>query len=319
MKEKPILLIDGLNLFMRHFVVNPTMSESGDHVGGLVGFLKGVRLLCERIQPKHVVIAWEGGGSSRRRAIFPAYKQGRRPQRLNRFYADEIPDTVENRDVQLKLLIECLKQVPINQIYVSDCEADDVIAYLSKYTYNKERCVIASSDKDLYQLLNESVIQWSPGQKAFINKDDVKKKFGVSCHNFCVTRCFTGDSSDGLPGVKGAGFKTMSKRFPSLSSEEEVSVDDIIASAKEMSTKSKVKVYSNIVEDADQVRTNWKIMNLGTACLSASQIKKITGGVDTFGPTRNKIALMRILLREGILNFDVDSFFMSMCTVKHQE
>ena len=52
MKRRPILLIDGLNLFMRHFVVNPTMSESGDHVGCLVGFLKGLRLLCERIQPR---------------------------------------------------------------------------------------------------------------------------------------------------------------------------------------------------------------------------------------------------------------------------
>ena len=316
MKDRPILVIDGLNLFMRHFVVNPTMSESGDHVGGLVGFLKGLRLLCERICPKKVVIAWEGGGSSRRRAIFPEYKQGRRPQRLNRFYADEIPNTVENRDVQLSLLIEAIKKVPALQLYVSDCEADDVIAYLVKYTFTSDRCVIVSSDKDLYQLLSEKVIQWSPGQKNYINRDDVKEKFGVSCHNFCVTRCFTGDPSDGLPGIKGAGFKTMSKRFPRLSSHEEVTVQDIIDVSIDMSKTSKVKVYTNIVEDADRARLNWKIMNLGTAILSASQIKKITSGVDTFEPSRNKIALMRILLREGIINFDVDSFFMSMCTIE---
>tara|TARA_A100000164_G_C21811513_1_gene725749 strand:+ start:243 stop:1124 length:882 start_codon:yes stop_codon:yes gene_type:complete len=292
------------------------MNESGDHVGGLVGFLKGVRLLCERIQPKHVVVAWEGGGSSRRRAIFPEYKQGRRPQRLNRFYADEIPDTVENRDVQLSLLIECLKQVPVNQIYVSDCEADDVIAYLCKYVYEKERCVIVSSDKDLYQLLSDKVIQWSPGQKAFVNKEHVMRKFGVKCHNFCVTRCFTGDPSDGLPGIKGAGFKTMSKRFPSLASDEEITVEDIIETSLKMASQSKVKVYSNIIESAERARINWKVMNLGLSVLSASQIKKIIGGVNTFEPTRNKIALMRVLHREGVKNFDVDSFFMSMCTIK---
>ena len=316
MKERPIIVVDGLNLFMRHFVVNPTMSESGDHIGGLVGFLKGLRLLCERIRPKQVVVAWEGGGSSRRRAIFPEYKQGRRPQRLNRFYADEIPDTVENRDVQLSLLIECLKQVPVMQLYVSDCEADDVISYLTRYTFIDDRCVIISSDKDLYQLLSDRVIQWSPGQKAYINFEDVKKKFGVSCHNFCVTRCFTGDPSDGLPGIKGAGFKTMSKRFPDLASEKEVSVDDIITVAQEKSAESKVKVYKNIVENSERAKVNWQVMNLGTSSLSASQIKKITGGVNTFEPVRNKIALMRILLREGVKNFDVDSFFMSMCTIK---
>ena len=313
--NRPILVIDGLNLFMRHFVVNPTISESGDHIGGMVGFLKGMRLLCERIQPKRVIIAWEGGGSSRRRAIFPEYKQGRRPQKLNRFYADEIPDTVENRDVQLSLLIESLKQVPALQLYVSDCEADDVIAYLVNYALREDRCVIVSSDKDLYQLLSPRVIQWSPGQKNYINQNDVKRKFGVSCQNFCVTRCFTGDPSDGLPGVQGAGFKTMSKRFPILSSSEEVTVEDIIVASSEMCEKSKVKVFKNIVEDADRARMNWKIMNLGMGCLSASQIEKIIGGLNTFEPSRNKIALMRILLREGVVNFDVDSFFMSMCTI----
>ena len=37
MKQRPVLIVDGLNIFMRHFVVNPTLSESGFHVGGVVG------------------------------------------------------------------------------------------------------------------------------------------------------------------------------------------------------------------------------------------------------------------------------------------
>ena len=44
MNDRPILLIDGLNFFTRHFVVNPSMSETGNHIGGMVGFLKGIRL-----------------------------------------------------------------------------------------------------------------------------------------------------------------------------------------------------------------------------------------------------------------------------------
>ena len=206
--------------------------------------------------------------------------------------------------------------MPIIQLYVSDCEADDVVAYLVDYSFKDEKCVVVSSDKDLYQLITNRVTQWSPGQKAFIRPEDVKEKFGVSCVNFCVARCFIGDPSDGLPGIKGVGFKSMSKRFSELASDKEITVEDIIKSSQEMSKKSKIKVYQNIVDDADRARINWKLMNLGTSNLAAVQIEKIIGVVNTFSPARNKIALMRILLREGIINFDVDSFFMSMCAVE---
>ena len=219
MTVRPVLLIDGLNVFTRHFVVNPTMSEQGNHVGGFVGFLKSLRLLCEKTDPSQVIVAWEGGGSARRRAIYPEYKHGRRPQKLNRFYSD-IPDTYHNRDNQVSLIIEALRHVPVMQLYVSDCEADDVIGYLTKNVLRDQKCVIVSSDKDLYQLLSDNVIQWSPGQKLFITSKHVKEKFGVHHSNFCTARCFTGDSSDGIPGVPRAGFKSLAKRIEILQNKE---------------------------------------------------------------------------------------------------
>ena len=311
MPTRPILLVDGLNVFTRHFVANPTMSDHGHHVGGFVGFLKGLRLLCERIRPSKVVVVWEGGGASRKRAIFKEYKQGRRPQRLNRFYED-IPDTIENRNRQVKLIVDALKNVPVVQMYVSDCEADDVIGYLAKYTFNDTQCVIASSDKDLYQLVNERVRQWSPGQKLFITTEIIIYKFGIHPNNFCAARCFIGDSSDGISGIKGAGFKTMAKRFPGLQEEEDISVDDIIEASVEQSKSSKVKLFTNIIESQDIPRRNWKLMFLGTNNLSADQINKISGIINTFEPSRNKIEIMRLLLREGVNNFDVDAFYMSV-------
>ncbi len=311
MPTRPILLVDGLNVFTRHFVANPTMSDHGHHVGGFVGFLKGLRLLSERIRPSKVVVVWEGGGASRKRAIFKEYKQGRRPQRLNRFYED-IPDTIENRNRQVKLIVDALKNVPVVQMYVSDCEADDVIGYLAKYTFNDTQCVIASSDKDLYQLVNERVRQWSPGQKLFITTEIIIDKFGIHPNNFCAARCFIGDSSDGISGIKGAGFKTMAKRFPGLQEEEDISVDDIIEASVEQSKSSKVKLFTNIIESQDIPRRNWKLMFLGTNNLSADQINKISGIINTFEPSRNKIEIMRLLLREGVNNFDVDAFYMSV-------
>ena len=314
MKTGPILLVDGLNVFTRHFVVNPTMSDQGHHVGGFVGFLKAIKLLCEKINPSQVIVAWEGGGSPRRRAIYPDYKHGRRPQKLNRFYSD-IPDTYHNRDNQVSLIIESLRHVPVTQIYVSDCEADDVIGYLVKHKFTESRCVIVSSDKDLYQLLTNKVVQWSPGQKAFITIHHIKEKFGVHHTNFCTSRCFTGDPSDGIPGVPRAGFKSLSKRIDILREHSDVSVEDVINYAEQQRENKKLMLYENIVDNADLAKRNWKIMFLGTSNLSADQIQKIDYAVDTFEPCRSKIDLMRLMLREGIQKFDVDGYYMTINTI----
>ena len=83
--DRPVLILDGLNVFYRHWAANPTMDTNGEHVGGVVGFLKGIQLLCERYQPSDVIVTWEGGGSNRRRAVDSSYKSGRRPAKLNLF------------------------------------------------------------------------------------------------------------------------------------------------------------------------------------------------------------------------------------------
>jgi len=311
MIEKPVLIIDGLNLFTRHFVVNPTMSQNGHHLGGFVGFLKGIRLLSERCNPEQIVVVWEGGGSSRRRAIFSDYKQGRRPQKLNRYY-DDIPDTIGNRNRQVALLVEALKHVPVRQMYVTECEADDAIAYMTRYHYRDKKCVIVSSDKDLYQLINERVTQWSPGQKAYITSEKVKQKFGISVPNFVTARAFTGDPSDGIKGVPHAGFKSLSKRFPELSEEEHVSVRDVVGLARKLAETKKLKILDAIVENEEVASTNWKLMYLDIQNLSAQQIEKIKYSLDSFEPRRNKIALMRMLAREGVNNFDVDSYYIAI-------
>jgi DNA polymerase-1 len=318
--NRPILVVDGLNLFMRHFIANPSMNESGDHIGGFIGFLKSLSRMCDRTHPKQVIVAWEGGGSPRRRAIYKDYKQNRRPQKLNRYYLNEIPDTTQNRDNQIVLAIEALKYTAVTQLYVPDCEADDVIGYLTKYKFPNDRYVIISSDKDLYQLLSKRVIQWSPGQKRYITPKTLIQKFGVSAVNFCTVRAFVGDSSDGIGGVSRAGFTSMSKRFPDLSENKFISVDDLIMSATYAREERDLKLYSSMIENAHIARRNWKLMYLDMIGLSADQIQKINFSIENSSPQNDKISLIRMFLREHIQNFDVDSFFASIqaCTWKNK-
>jgi DNA polymerase-1 len=309
--DRPILLVDAYNVFARGYVANPAMSSQGHQLGGFVGFLNSLKVLCERLQPKRVVVVWEGGGALRRRAIYKDYKMGRRAQRMNRYYEDDIPESTENRDHQVRLTVEALRTVPVQQVYVADCEADDVIGYISRYMFPEGQIVIASSDKDLYQLIDDRVTQWSPGQKRFITALDVKEKFGVPPSNMSLVRSFIGDPSDNISGIQGAGFKTMVKRFPALSENQSLSIQDVLSAAAEGCT-GKVKLLQNILEGADIVRRNWRLMHLDIANLSADQIKRIRDAVGDYEPKRNKMGLMRLLVREGVQNFNVDAFFMSL-------
>ena len=308
----PILIVDSYNLFTRHFIANPTMNKQGQQIGGFVGFLRNLKHLSEKLLPSKVIVVWEGGGSPRRRAIFPEYKSKSKAQRLNRFYEDDIPDTVGNRDYQVRLIIEALKHVPVQQIYIADCEADDVIGYLCRYKFKDSNIVVVSSDKDFYQLIDDRVSQWSPGQKKFITADTVFEKFDLWPVNMCIARSFIGDQSDGIDGVKGAGFKTMTKRFPVLQSSKSIILDEILNEAKSHYENSNVQIYKNIVDSEAIVLRNWKLMHLDIENLSGDQIKKLEDSISGFVPKKNKMNLMRLMAREGIQDFDIDSFFMSL-------
>ena len=305
------LIIDGMNVFMRHFAANPAISENGESIGGVVGFLRGLKNLINGLYPKEVIVVWEGGGSPRRRAIDPNYKQSRRPVKLNRFY-EEIPATASGRNQQINMLIQLLRFGPIKQLYVSDCEADDVIGYLTNFELRNKKIVIASSDHDYYQLVNDNITIWSPGQKKIVTQEDIFKKFNIHPENFCAARCFCGDKSDGVPGASGVGFKSITKRFKFLSTGEKSSVDDIITFAEQNVLQSKLKIYKNIVNHATRAKINWKLMYLGTNNLSASQIRKIEFQIEQQPPSSKKLDFMRALKRYQINNFDVNSYFMAL-------
>jgi len=312
MRNKKVLIVDGMNCFYRHFVANPSISDNGDHVGGIVGFLKGVQLLSERYSPHEIIVVWEGGGSPRRRSIDPSYKGGRRPEKLNRFYSEDIPDTVSNRNQQVSKLVGLLRLAGVRQLYVSDCEADDVIARLANVNFKEYDCVIISTDRDFFQLINDRVLVWSPGSKKEWSAKLVVENHGIHPQNFCLARCFVGDSSDGIKGVPGAGFRTLAKRFPELAYEESVVIDDILTKCRKLREQKALKIYDSIINCEEAIRKNWKLMYLGHGNLSGNHVQKIDGSLTTESPSRNKLKFIRALAVLGIRNFDYDKLFMSL-------
>tara|TARA_E500000331_G_C17231445_1_gene702828 strand:- start:424 stop:1374 length:951 start_codon:yes stop_codon:yes gene_type:complete len=313
------LLIDAMNIFIRSYVVNPTMSDHGHQFGGALGFLKSIGSYSRRFNPDQVIVIWEGGGSPRRKALLPEYKAGRKPIRLNRseIYED-IPDTPENFNYQVSAATKLISFTPIKQMYVGDCEADDIIGYLSKYSLEGE-VLIASSDKDFYQLLNDRVSMYSPTRKKIIRVENVLDEHQIHPENFATARSFVGDNSDNIDGLKGVGLKTLVKRFPSLNKSEFVSCDDIINKCRDLPSASHLKIHRSILEKSDIVKRNWNLMYLDISNLSADHVKKIEHRLQYNETKRDKLGMIRQLIEEGInmpRSFDPHKFFLDLSTVQ---
>jgi hypothetical protein len=89
-----------------------------------------------------------------------------------------------------------------------------------------------------------------------------------------------------------------------------------IFEAASASIDKKIKLYREIVDNFDVVKRNWRLIYLDTSNLSAGQMDQINHIIDTFEPSRNKITLMRELIKLGIQNLDVEGLLLSMIYVK---
>ena len=311
----PVLIVDGQNLFIRSWAAYPQMSSHGYQMGGCVGFLKTLKRIVSEICPSQVVIAWEGGGSQRRRKIFPDYKLGRRPEKLNRFYGDDIPDSEENRKHQLVTLLSMLKSAPVCQVYVSDCEGDDIIAYLCRGPFRDATKTIVSSDKDMYQLLDDKTNIYSLHKKIVLSQDDVFEEYRIRTRNFAIAKALCGDPGDNVPGIKGLGFKTVAKKLPFLGGDEQILIEDVVSFCQAHLRES--AVYKRIVESQADIERNWKLVHLDGSMLSATQISKLQHTLDTFVPRSSRMDLLKQLIKEGIQDFDVEEFFYSMKCIEN--
>jgi 5'-3' exonuclease len=305
--QRPVLIVDAMNAFVRCWAAFPQMSAHGYQMGGCIGFLKTLRKIVSETQPSAIYIAWEAGGSQRRRAIFTEYKLGRRPEKLNRYYGDDIPDTDENRQHQMITLLGMLKCVPVCQIYVTECEGDDVIAHLCCGPLKSHDKIIVSSDKDLYQLLDDKTKLYSLHKKTFVLPQNVLDDFRVTSENFAIAKSLCGDPGDNVPGIKGIGFKTVSKLFPFLGTEHNIVLQDVFDYCHSHSDES--SLYRRIIEQQDDVKRNWKLVFLNGNMLSSTQATKVDSVINTHKPITNKMGLVKLLVKEGISDFDTENFF----------
>lgn len=318
--KRPIIIVDGLNIFIRHFLVNESMSSKSEPVGGIVGFIRFMDNLVDRWSPSKIIVVWENGGPSpRRKSLCKSYKANRAKPK-GKSFKDNLRTDMANKIDQLSMLYKLMKKTPICQIFIENTEADDIVGYLAKYIYNDVDALklIVSGDKDFYQLLDDKNVKiYDPARKITIDNEWVKEKFDISARNFCLARTFVGDPSDNLEGVPGVGLKTLSKRFPFLCEEDvDVTIADVLDSCHELlNTKAgkKLKAPKEILECESLIRMNWKLMYLSTSNLAAFQIAKIEGTLKNHDPKMDKFGFIKEIVTNGIIMpFNYDKFATSL-------
>ena len=304
---KNVVIIDALNMFLRSYVISPHLNKKGYPVGGTIGFLKSLQKVSRDFNADEVIIAWDGHeGSQRKRSMNKDYKGGRKPVRFNRRMID-LPEEEEavNKGYQQVRLMEYLNHMPVIQLIADYTEADDIIAHVVQSDYydgwNK---IIVSSDKDFFQLCDDDVSVYRPIQKKTLNKQSILEEFKIHPKNFALARAIVGDKSDNLPGVKGAGLKTVAKRFPYLIREDVYDVSDIMRDCAMQGKK--MKIHENIGNSEQLVKDNYKIMQLYYPNIRPINRAMIDKSIKDFEPFFGKIKFTQMLFEDdaGHLNFN---------------
>lgn len=304
---KNVIIIDALNMFLRSYVISPHLDKRGMPVGGTIGFLKSLQKVSRDFNADEVIVAWDGHeGSQRKRSLNKDYKGGRKPVRFNRRMID-LPEDQEaaNKGYQQVRLMEYLNHMPIIQLIADYTEADDIIAHaINNRKYDGWRKTIISSDKDFFQLCRDDVQIYRPIQKKIVTKDSVLEEFKIHPKNFALARAMAGDTSDNLPGIKGAGLKTIAKRFPWLVREDVYEVSDIIRECA--MTGKKLKIHQNIEQNEKLIKENYQIMQLYFPNIRPLNRAFIDKAIQDFEPYFDKIKFTQMLFEDsaGHLNFN---------------
>ena len=297
-----VLIVDGLNTFIRSFAVNPSINDDGLHIGGMMGFLKSVRYSCDILKPSRCIIVFDGkDGSKRRRKLYPEYKANRKvKQRLNRNvdWGTAPQDEEQSMIQQMGRVVEYLEQLPVTLICVDGIEADDGMAYISQQLLSESDIILMSTDKDFLQLVDDRVKVWSPTKKKLYTKEKIFEEYGIHSHNILTYRILDGDKSDNIDGIRGAGLKTLKKFCPQFSDIEKFTAKDLLEFAEK--SDSKIKLLENIKKGSNLIKRNYLLMQLQKVDIPKHAMRKIQGAVNSDIPQLIKYRFQTMFLKDKL-------------------
>lgn len=197
-------VIDMSNLMTRLFYGAHGAGSWADRVGAaLMGFRPNLTRLCDRFAPCHPVFVFDAP-PYHRSAVDPDYKSGR---------VTEADDEKGEAVVTLKrattrLGKEVLNAIGYTNVYArAGYEADDLCAAVRDGLAPGDRCVLASGDRDLYQLLDARCAVYDPQRDTFTTANSFRRDFGIEPRRWADVKALAG-GKDGLTGCPGVAETT---------------------------------------------------------------------------------------------------------------
>jgi DNA polymerase-1 len=199
--NQQLILVDGSAFLFRSYFSTLSQNltnESGFPTGAMFGVVNAIKHLQRKYQDAKIIMIFDAKGSNFRHEMFPDYKANRSPAE-------------DDLVVQIEPLYKIVKAMGFHFLCEQGVEADDVIATLSKLAREEGiETIIASGDKDLFQLIGGNIKQLDMKGKLY-GEEEVKEKMGVNPNQILDLLALTGDSADNIPGVPSVGPKTASK------------------------------------------------------------------------------------------------------------
>ncbi|MFM0877056.1 DNA polymerase I [Streptococcus suis] len=243
MKKNKLLLIDGSSVAFRAFFalynqIDRFKNANGLHTNAIYGFNLMLDHMMKRIEPTHILVAFDAGKTTFRTEMYADYKAGRA----------KTPD--EFRE-QFPFIRQMLDAMGVKHYELDQYEADDIIGTLDKMAERTEipfDVTIVSGDKDLIQLTDENtVVEISKKGVAEFEEFTpayLMEKMGITPTQFIDLKALMGDKSDNIPGVTKIGEKTGLKLLI-----EHGSLDGIYENIDSMKAS---KMKENLIADKEQ-------------------------------------------------------------------
>ena len=267
---KTTLIVDALNLAFRW--------KHQGRTDFRYDYQKTVQSLASSYGCNEVIIAADWGSSSYRKELYPDYKQNRKEKFAEQSEEEKI--AFEEFFEEFEATLEILAEDYILLRY-KGVEADDVAAHLVKHknAYDLENIWLISSDRDWDLLIQDTVSRFSYVTRKEVTLENWSQHYDVQPEEYISLKCLTGDKGDNVPGIPGIGPKRAQQLIEQYG--------NAFSIYEAIPINSKYKYIQTLNENADQILTNYELMDLVTFCDDAIGKANIADIESTINGYRN--------------------------------
>jgi len=247
-KDSHLYLVDASAYIFRAFHALPPLTRASDDlpIGAVSGFCNMLFKLLEDLKgderPTHFACIFDKSSITFRNELYDQYKANR----------SEPPEELRP---QFPLVRRAAEAFAAHAIEKEGFEADDLIATYARQAEAKgARVTIVSSDKDLMQLVSDTVLMLDTMKNKTMGREQVFEKFGVGPEKVVDIQSLAGDSVDNVPGAPGIGVKTAAQLL-----DEYGDLDTLLARAEEI---KQPKRRQTLIDNADLIRISKQLVTL---------------------------------------------------------